>query len=83
MHAWTHASAALRTCFLLPACLQVPAYEPGIGPGHYDPDPLGEKATASLAVQPGEVHHAITYARDPTRESACFVSPERWVRGRG
>lgn len=56
---------------------QKPPYEAALGPGSYEPDPLGERATASLQVAPGEVHHTVQYARDPTRPSAVFVSAER------
>ncbi|KAG2443083.1 hypothetical protein HYH02_009497 [Chlamydomonas schloesseri] len=54
-----------------------PAYEAPLAPGYYDPDPLGERATGTLNMAAGEVHHAVPLARDPTRASAVFVSAPR------
>ncbi|GLI68940.1 hypothetical protein VaNZ11_013369 [Volvox africanus] len=54
-----------------------PAYDRVLGPGSYTPDPLGERATGTLSISPGEVHHTVQYARDPRRPSAVFVSPMR------
>ncbi|EFJ42977.1 hypothetical protein VOLCADRAFT_96921, partial [Volvox carteri f. nagariensis] len=54
-----------------------PPYEHVLGPGSYNSDPLGERATGPLTVTPGEVHHTVQYARDPRRPSAVFLSPMR------
>ncbi len=56
---------------------QAPAYDPGIGPGHYNTDPTGALMTGTLTIKRGEVHHVVAYARDPTKPSSCFTSPER------
>ncbi|GLC35823.1 hypothetical protein PLESTB_000498000 [Pleodorina starrii] len=54
-----------------------PPYDRVLGPGSYVPDPLGERATGTLTVSPGEVHRTVQYARDPRRPSAAFLSPTR------
>ncbi|GFR41233.1 hypothetical protein Agub_g1906, partial [Astrephomene gubernaculifera] len=54
-----------------------PAYESPLCPGYYEPDPLGERSTGTLTIDPGEVHHTIQYARDPNRPSAVFTSAKR------
>ena len=77
MHAHTHAHAHAHVCTW--PCLQKLPYRKGIGPGCYDVDPLNEKGSASLSILPGEVHKVHGYAKDPTRQSSCFASPERYV----
>ncbi|PNW85054.1 hypothetical protein CHLRE_03g169750v5 [Chlamydomonas reinhardtii] len=54
-----------------------PAYEAPLAPGYYEPDPLGERATGTLNMAAGEVHHGVPLARDPTRASAVFVAAPR------
>lgn len=61
--------------------LQRPAYEAPLAPGYYEPDPLGERATGTLNMAAGEVHHGVPLARDPTRASAVFVAAPRWAAG--
>ncbi|MEW5320366.1 MAG: hypothetical protein WDW38_011442 [Sanguina aurantia] len=54
-----------------------PAYEASIGPGHYEPDPLGHRTVGTLNMEDGETHHTGNVARDAGRPSASFVSPQR------